>query len=313
VVLYVLRRLVIGVVLAVLVTFITFLLLSGSFRDMVSTLLGPDATPESVTGRMHDLGYDRPLIVQYGDWLLHAVRGDLGTSLFTNQAVFPAVTSHMVVTMSIVFPGLVIALILSVVLGVWAATRSGAPDRIAQGISLVGHVVPALLTAIVLVVVFAVELKIFPATGYVSFGDSPVGWLRSTTLPVVVLVIAGMAAITAQVRGSMIDELGKDYVRTLRTAGLPTRSIVLKHALRNAGSPALTVTSLQFIQLFSYSVIIENVFALPGFGSFAFTSSQNIDVPVIMGVTIVSVVLVTVVNLIADIANGYLNPKARLH
>ena len=168
-VLYVLRRLVIGVVLAVLVTFITFLLLSGSFRDMVSTLLGPDATPESVTGRMHDLGYDRPLLVQYGDWLLHALRGDLGTSLFTNQAVFPAVTSHMVVTMSIVFPGLLIALVLSVVLGVWAATRSGAPDRIAQGISLVGHVVPALLTAIVLVVVFAVELKIFPATGYVPF------------------------------------------------------------------------------------------------------------------------------------------------
>lgn len=311
--LYVVRRLVTAVVLAILVTFITFLLLSGSFRDMVSTLLGPDATPASVTGRMHDLGYDRPLVVQYVDWLGHVVRGDLGTSLFTNQAVAPAVLSHMVVTMSIVLPGLIIALILSVVLGVWAASRSGAPDRIAQGISLVGHVIPALLTAIVLVVVFAVELKIFPATGYVAFGDSPVGWLRSTTLPVAVLVIAGMAAITAQVRGSMIDELGKDYVRTLRTAGVPTWSIVLKHALRNAGSPALTVTSLQFIQLFSYSVIIENVFALPGFGSFAFTSAQNIDVPVIMGVTIVSVALVTAVNLIADITNGYLNPKARLH
>jgi peptide/nickel transport system permease protein len=311
--LYVLRRLVTGVVLAVLVTFITFLLLSGSFRNMVSTLLGPDATPDAVTGRLHDLGYDRPLVVQYLDWLGHAVRGDLGTSLFTSQAVAPAVWTHMVVTMAIVLPGLLIALILSVVLGVWAASRSGAPDRVAQGISLVGHVVPALLTAIVLVVVFAVELKIFPATGYVQFGDSPVGWIRSTTLPVAVLVIAGMASITAQVRGSMIDELGKDYVRTLRTAGLSTRSIVLKHALRNAGSPALTVTSLQFIQLFSYSVIIENVFALPGFGSFAFTSAQNIDVPVIMGVTIVSVALVTAVNLIADIANGYLNPKARLH
>jgi peptide/nickel transport system permease protein len=313
VLLYALRRLVIGVVLAVLVTFITYLLLSASFRDMVSTLLGPDATPASVTGRLHDLGYDRPLVVQYGDWLAHAARGDLGTSLFTSQAVAPAVQSHMVVTMSIVLPGLVIALILSVILGVWAASRSGAPDRIAQGISLVGHVVPALLTAIVLVVVFAVELKIFPATGYVQFGDSPVGWLRSTTLPVVVLVVAGMAAITAQVRGSMIDELGKDYVRTLRTAGLPSWSIVLKHALRNAGSPAQTVTSLEFIQLFSHSVIIENVFALPGFGSFAFTSAQSIDVPVIMGVTIVSVVLVTVVNLIADIVNGYVNPKARLH
>jgi peptide/nickel transport system permease protein len=223
------------------------------------------------------------------------------------------VLSHIVVTMSIVFPALLIAVIVSVVLGVWAASRSGAADRVAQGISLVGHVVPALLTAIVLVVVFAVELKMFPATGYVQFADNPYGWLRSITLPVVALVIAGMASMTAQIRGSMIEELGKDYVRTLRTAGVPTRSIVLKHALRNAASPALTVMSLEFIQLFSYSVIIENVFALPGFGSFAFSSAQTIDVPVIMGVTLVSVILVVVVNLLADIANGYLNPKARTH
>jgi peptide/nickel transport system permease protein len=153
----------------------------------------------------------------------------------------------------------------------------------------------------------------FPATGYVQFADNPYGWLRSITLPVVALVIAGMASMTAQIRGSMIEELGKDYVRTLRTAGVPTRSIVLKHALRNAASPALTVMSLEFIQLFSYSVIIENVFALPGFGSFAFSSAQTIDVPVIMGVTLVSVILVVVVNLLADIANGYLNPKARTH
>lgn len=310
---YALRRLLTGVVLAVLVTFITFLLLSTSFHDMISTLLGPDVTPDAVARREHELGYDRPVLVQYGEWLVHAVRGDLGTSLFTTLPVGPSVLSHIVVTMSIVFPALLIAVIVSVVLGVWAASRSGAADRVAQGISLVGHVVPALLTAIVLVVVFAVELKMFPATGYVQFADNPYGWLRSITLPVVALVIAGMASMTAQIRGSMIEELGKDYVRTLRTAGVPTRSIVLKHALRNAASPALTVMSLEFIQLFSYSVIIENVFALPGFGSFAFSSAQTVDVPVIMGVTLVSVILVVVVNLLADIANGYLNPKARTH
>jgi peptide/nickel transport system permease protein len=310
---YVLRRLVTGVVLAVLVTFITFLLLSTSFHDMISSLMGPDATAADIARRTHALGYDRPVLVQYGDWFSHAVRGDLGTSLFTTLPVAPTVLSHMVVTMSIVLPALIIAVILSVVLGVWAASRSGAADRIAQGISLVGHVVPALLTAIVLVVVFAVEIHLFPATGYTQFGDSPVGWMRSITLPVIVLIIAGMASITSQVRGSMIEELGKDYVRTLRTAGVPSRSIVLKHALRNAGSPALTVVSLEFIQLFSHSVVIENVFALPGFGSFSFTSAQTDDVPVIMGVTVVSVVLVVLVNLIADIANGYLNPKARIH
>ncbi|MDF2993332.1 MAG: transporter permease, partial [Microbacterium sp.] len=142
--------------------------------------------------------------------------------------------------------------------------------------------------------------------------EDPAGWARSITIPVIVLVIGGAANMTAQVRGRMIDELRKDYVRTLRTRGISSNAIIVKHALRNAGSPALTVMSLEFIQMFGAALIIENVFALPGYGSFAFNASLQGDIPVILGITAFGVLLVIVVNLITDLANGWLNPKARV-
>jgi peptide/nickel transport system permease protein len=158
-----------------------------------------------------------------------------------------------------------------------------------------------------------VKAKLLPATGFTTLGTDPAGWVRSITIPVVVLVIGGVANMAAQVRGRMIDELRRDYVRTLRTRGVSTTSIVVRHALRNAGGPALTVLSLEFIQMFGSALIIENVFALPGYGSYAFNASLQGDIPVIMGITVFGVLLVTVVNLGTDLANGWLNPKARLH
>jgi peptide/nickel transport system permease protein len=311
-VLYVVRRIVAGIVLAILVTFITFFLLSFSFEGAVRTVLGPSATPEAVNGVMRTYGFDRPVIVQYVDWLGAAVHGDFGTSIFTSQPVGPSVFAHLAVTLSLIVPALIISVVVSVVLGVWSASRGGVGDRIAQGVSLIGHIVPPLLLAIVLVVVFAITLKWLPATGFTAITADPAAWARSVTIPVIVLVTAGIASMTAQIRGSMIDELHKDYVRTLRTRGLSTRSIVLKHALRNAASPALTVLSLEFLGMLGGALIIENVFALPGFGSYSFNATLQGDIPVIMGVTFFSVLMVVVVNLLADLANGWLNPKARV-
>ena len=312
-ILYALRRLVAGLVLAVLVTFITFLLLSTSFESVVRSILGLAATPESIASLTHSLGYDRPVLVQYFEWLGGLFTGDFGTSLFTSQPVAVAVTARLTVTLSLVATALTITVIISVLLGVAAATRGGAIDRISQGISLLGYIVPGLLLAIVLVVVFAVNLRILPATGFVPFAENPAKWAASITIPVIVLVIGGIASMTAQIRGSMIDELRKDYVRTLRTRGIPTNAIVLRHALRNASGPALTVLSLEFISMFGGSLIIENVFALPGFGSYSFNAALQGDIPVIMGITVFSVMLVVTVNLATDIANGWLNPKVRMN
>lgn len=312
-ILYIIRRLAAGLALAVIITLVVFLLISTSFEDVARTILGASATPETVAALMEANGWDRPIIVQYAEWLWNAIQGDFGNSVYTSLPVLPAVVQRLGVTLSMVVPALILTAVLSVLLGVWAAARGGVVDRIAQGISLVGYVLPGLLLAIGLVVLLSVQLKWLPATGYVPFGDDPLGWMRSLTIPVIVLVIAGVANMSAQVRGRMIDELRRDYVRTLRTRGISSRSIVLKHALRNAGSPALTVMSLEFIQMLGAALIIENVFALPGYGSYAFNASLQGDIPVILGISAFGVVLVTVVNLVTDIANGWLNPKARVN
>lgn len=310
---YILRRLGAGLVLAILVTFITFLLLSTSFEDVARTILGPSATPEVTEALIAERGWDRPVFVQYVDWLVNAARGNFGVSVYTSLPVGPTVLQRLAVTLSVIIPALILTVILSTILGVWSASRGGAVDRLAQGISLVGYIVPGLLLAIGLVVIFAVQLKWLPATGYTPPAEDPAAWARSITIPVIVLVIGGVANMAAQVRGRMIDELRRDYVRTLRTRGTSTTSIVLRHALRNAASPALTVMSLEFIGMFGGALIIENVFALPGYGSFAFNASLQGDIPVIMGITAFGVLLVTVVNLLTDLANGWLNPKARVH
>ncbi|UGQ13446.1 ABC transporter permease [Yinghuangia sp. ASG 101] len=310
---YVLRRLGGALLLTVLVTLITFLLLSTSFDSVAASRLGNSATPEAVTAMKEQLGFDRPVLVQYFDWLSHVVRGDLGVSLFTSEPVDQAVSSRLSVTLSVITAALLCTAVASVALGVLAAWRGGVIDRVAQGASLVGFLIPSLLIAIVLVYVLAIKTSILPATGYTPLADDPGQWLKSITIPVIALSLHGMASLTSQIRGRMIDELRKDYVRTLRTRGIRTRSIVLRHALRNAAGPALTVLSMEFIAMFGGALIIEKVFALPGFGSYAFDSSLQGDIPVIMGVTLFAVLLVVGVNLIVDLLNGWLNPKARIH
>lgn len=310
---YILRRLAIGVILAVLVTFITYWLLSFSFDGVAANILGPAATADAVEALKQDMGLDRPFIVQYFDWLGGVIRGDFGVSFFTSESVVTAVVSRLGVTLSIVLTALILSVVIAVTLGVLAASRAGAIDRVTQSASLLGHLLPNLLIAIVLVVVLAINLRLLPATGFTPFSESPSGWAASITIPVIVLVINGIANIVAQVRGTMIGELQKDYVRTLRTRGVPTWSIVYRHALRNAAAPALVVVSLEFISMFGGALIIEQVFALPGFGSFAFNSSLQGDIPVIMGITVFSVMLVVGVNLVTDLINGWLNPKARIH
>ncbi|RBM21860.1 ABC transporter permease [Prauserella sp. PE36] len=310
---YILRRVVTGAVLGILVTFLTFWLLSFSFDGVVANVLGPAASPSAVAALKSELGLDRPLVVQYLEWLGGVFRGDFGVSFFTSEPVSDAVVTRLGVTLSIVLVALVLSVVVSVILGVLAASRAGAIDRISQGVSLLGLLLPNLLIAIVLVVVLAINLRLLPATGFTPFGEDPLRWAASITIPVIVLVINGVSNMSAQIRGTMIGELRKDYVRTLRTRGVSTWSIVYKHALRNAASPALVVLSLEFIGMLGGALIIENVFALPGFGSFAFNSSIQGDIPVIMGITVFSVMLVVGVNLLTDLINGWLNPKARIY
>ncbi|MFE2940882.1 ABC transporter permease [Streptomyces sp. NPDC059255] len=306
------RRLAAGAVLVVVVATATFLMLSLTGTDVVRNVLGETASRSAVAAKTHELGLDQPLAERYGHWIGQAVRGDLGSSWFTGDPVNQSLTDTLPVTLSVVLAGLLVAMVLSVALGTAAALRGGWVDRGVQFAAVLGTAVPSFLIALVLAVTLAVRLGWLPATGYVDLGTSGTGWLRSIVLPAVSLAVGATAATALQVRGALIDVLRADFVRTLRSRGLPTRSIVYKHALRNAAPPALTVLALQFIGLISGAVVVEKVFGLPGIGTLANSAAVRGDAPVLLGTVVVAVVIVVAVNLLLDIAYGWLNPKVRV-
>ena len=308
---YILRRLGAGLILIFVVTGITFFMTYGANLPIARNILGPSASAEQVAALNAKLGLDQPIFEQYFNWLAGVFRGDLGTSYFTNEPITQALASRLPVTLSVVILASVIVIALSLVLGVAAAARGGAVDGVLQGVSIVAFVFPGLVLAIVLVYVFAIVLGWVPAVGFVPFTDSASGWFASVILPAIVLAIAGIASLASQIRGAMVDQLSRDYVRTLRTRGVSERSILLKHALRNAAAPGLTVFSLEFIGMFGGALFIEKIFALPGFGTYAFNSAMQGDLPAMLGVTLVGVGLVVIVNLLVDLLNGWLNPKVR--
>lgn len=309
---FITRRILSGVVLVVAISVIAFLLLYAGGGDIARRLLGEDASAQTVAQKSHELGLDRPLFVQFGSWVSGVLHGDFGASWFTSQPVSDAIVSRLAVTLSLVFGATILIAIISVILGVLAATRGGWIDGVVQVISVIGTAIPAFLIALGLVVVFAINLHWFAPTGYVQFADSPQGWISSITLPVIALSLGGIAGVTQQIRGSMLDSLRQDYVRTLKSRGLSTRSVVLKHVLRNAAGPALAVLGVHFVGLLGGAVIIEQIFAIPGVGQVAVTATSQGDIPLVMGLVIATAILVVLLNLVVDLAQGWLNPKVRL-
>ncbi|WAH97336.1 ABC transporter permease [Arthrobacter sp. MMS18-M83] len=306
------RRLLTGVALLAAITTFGFTLLYFGGGDIARKILGENADQQTVALKAQQLGLDRPVLVQYGDWISHAVRGDLGASWFSGQPVLDAIGSRLSVTLSLVTGAIILIAVISVVLGVLAATRRGWVDRIAQLLAIVGHAIPGFLFAVGLVLVFALTLGWFDPTGYVPFLDSPTGWAKTVTLPVIALALGGIASVTQQVRGSVIDALRNDYVRTLRSRGIPARRVVLKHVLRNAAGPALAVLAVYFVGLLGGAVIVEQVFAIPGLGQVAVQATTQGDIPLVMGLLVATGILVIIFNLLVDLAQGWLNPKVRL-
>lgn len=309
---FMIRRLGHGVVLILIVTAITFFLTYGAGIPVATNILGKNATPEAIAKLEAQLGLDLPMGQQYLNWLINAVQGDLGRSYFSNEPVVDAMATRLPVTLSIVFVAAALMLILSTILGVASAARPGILDSILQFISIITFIFPTLILGLGMVFLFAVSLKWVPAVGYTDLSDSPTRWFAGVILPAIVLAIGGIAALAAQIRGSMIDELEKDYIRTLRSRGVPERSLLLKHALRNAASPAFTTFSLQFIGMFGAALFAEKIFALPGYGTYGYQATVTGDLPALLGASLFGILIVVVVNLLVDLANGWLNPKARL-
>lgn len=309
---FLIRRITAGIVLIFVIATITFGMMSMTGQDPARNIAGQTATAEQVAKKSAELGLDQPLATRYFDWLSNAVQGDLGRSWFSKEPVLDAIANELPVTLSIVIVGLLISAILSMVLGVAAAVRRGWLDQVVQGLGIIGFAVPSFLVALLLALVVAVNLGWLPATGFVPFAEDPGKWIDSVTLPSIALAVGALAATAQQVRGSMIDVMRMDYVRTLRSRGVSERSLLFKHALRNAAPPALTVLSLQFIGLVGGAVVVEKVFGLSGIGSEANSSASVGDLPMVMGVVVVMVIIVVVVNIIMDVAYGWLNPKVRV-
>jgi peptide/nickel transport system permease protein len=293
------------------VTFVTFCLMYSNGPGIAQTTLGLGATPEAIQAQLVKLGLDRPLLVQYGDWLTSAVTGDLGRSFYTSESVTAALANRVPVTLAVVVLTLLLTAVLSVLLGVVAAVRGGPTDRLVQVVSVLGAAIPSFIVAIVLVFTFAINWRVLPATGYVSPDQSVSGWLASVTLPVIALLIGAVAGAAAQFRSAVLDTAGKDYVRTLRARGIPERAVVWRHVLRNSAGPGMIALSLTVIALMGGTVFIEQVFALPGLGQLSVSSALISDVPMVMGTVLVFVLVVLIVNFFADLATYLLNPKAR--
>lgn len=305
------NRILLSIPLLLIVSVIVFVLQSFIPGDVAQQIAGLNATPEQVAQIREQLGLNLPVWQQYGHWLAQLLHGSLGDSLLNGQPVIDALNQRLPVTLSLVLGATVVATVIGVALGVASSRGEGFTARLVDVLSIVGLAVPGFWLALMMISLFSVQLGWFPATGYVAFADSPGDWAKSLVLPVIALALTGITAIAKQTRESMMDVLGSDFVRNLRANGMRPSSIVYKHALRSSAVRITTITGLLFIGSLGGSVVIEQVFGLPGLGSLAVTSTSAKDIPVIQGIAIYFTVLVVIVNLVTDIAYGWINPKVR--
>jgi peptide/nickel transport system permease protein len=300
-----------SLLLLIVVPAITFFVQGIAPTNVARGVLGMDATDAMVADFNHRLGLDQPLVVRYFHWLGNLLSGDLGSSYTNGQAVQQILAPRLGVSLSLIFGALIVFTVVGILLGVLSATRGRIVGRVLDVISTVGIAVPNFWLAVILVAILAVELPLFPATGYVFFSDSPPMYFLSLVLPVVALAFAGITAVAKQTRDQMMLAIRSPWARTLRANGASEFSIVYKHALRNAAAPVTTVIGTIFVGSLSGSVVVENIFVLPGLGSQSLASALTADLPVVQGIAVYFTIIVVLVNVVIDIAITVLNPKVR--
>jgi len=308
---FVLKRITWAVLTLLVASWIAFVLvhLSGSTPGGVA--LGQSATPEQVYAYNTEIGWFDPWIVQYARWVGEVLQGNFGVSLIDGRAIGPDIAKRLPVTAALALGGTLLSAAIGLVLGVVAAVRGGAVDR---GITVLTGIMlslPAFWIGVLLVYVFAVQLRLLPATGFVPFDVSPERWFRSLVLPVLTIAITSAGFIARQTRASMAESLAQEHIRTLRAVGTPTWRIVYVHALRGASLPILASVAIQFIVLFGGSVMIELLFALPGIGQAMQAAVGAADLPFVQALVLVATLVVVVVNLLLETLNRTLDPKLR--
>jgi peptide/nickel transport system permease protein len=307
-----LRRFILLIPLLLIVSVVVFGLMLIVPGDPVSVILGDRATPEQIATARDQLGLDDPIPERYGRWLWNAVRGDLGTSLFNSYPVSQAIVDRLPVTLSLVGASLLLAVATGIPAGVIAGSRPGSLlDRSLTIGTSVGVAMPNFWLGLVLVLVFGLKLGWFPATGYVPISHGFFDWVEHITLPAITLAASSAAELVRQTRAAMIDVLEQDYIRTARSKGLSEFRVLVRHALRNAMVPVITVAGLAVSRIFALSIIVEQIFGMQGVGSLAVRAVFDRDLPMIQGVVLAATAVVLVTNLVVDLSYGYFNPSMR--
>jgi peptide/nickel transport system permease protein len=311
---YILQRILQMIPVMLLASVISFSIIFLLPGDPALLILGDQlaSNREVYEAKRHELGLDRPVPIQYLDWLGKTVRGDLGLSTRDRQPVTQGIMERVPVTLELTILGMLLALIIALPTGIISALRPGSKADIFGSLAAFGGIaVPHFWLGILLIYTFAVLLRVLPPSGYVPFAEDPVQNLTRMIMPSVTLGLGLAAVLMRQVRSSLLEVLHQDYMTTARAKGLGGRAVVLRHALKNGLIPVVTVIGLQIGILFGGAVISESIFSIPGIGRWAVDSITTRDFPVVQAVSLVMAVGVLLANLIADVAYAYIDPRIR--
>jgi peptide/nickel transport system permease protein len=311
---YIARRLLALIPLLFIVSFIVFSLEFLVPGDPARNILGLNARQSTVDAMQHKLYLDRGFFAQYWHWLSGILHGDMGNSWYRQtEHVRTEIAHRFPVTFSMALGALVVTIVIGLPLGLIAGTKpQSARDRSVTVTSAAAIAAPDFWLGMMLIIIFAINLKVLPSGRYVSFTTSPKLWYQHLVLVWLAMGIPGAASFSRQLRGSLIDAMEQDYVRTARAKGLSERRVVLKHAMKNASLAPVTVLGLQFAYTLGGTIVLENIFNLNGLGAYLYSGIQAKDMPVIQGVVLVIAFTFVVINLFVDVLYAYLNPKVRL-
>lgn len=309
---FVLKRILAAVPVLLIVTVLSFSMIHLIPGDAAVVAAGENASADQVAATRTQLGLDRNIVVQYVSWVGSLATGDFGTSLLSSHRNIDAILEALPVTLSLAFVALSWSLVVGVVAGVLAGLRRGTwIDRTLTGLTTLGISMPSFWLGMILVTLFSLQFRLFPATGYSPLGDGVVSWFSHLALPAFALGTVTAAEIARQARAGVVDVLERDYIRTATAKGLPRWKVVMKHTTKNAAVPVVTVFGLQTAALIGGAVIVEQVFGMPGLGSVALKAILERDFPVIQAFVVVITLFVLIVNLLVDVSYAYFNPKAR--
>ncbi len=309
---FALQRLAASVPVLLLVTLIAFSVMQLVPGDPAAAIAGAGATNQEIEAIRQQLGLDRPFLEQLVAWYGGLVQGDLGRSILLNRPVWQAITERLPITLPLALFALVLTILIGVPAGVIAALRANSwVDQAVTGLALLGVSVPSFWLALMLIVLFGVRLEWLPTGGFVPFGEDPAAWARSMVLPSVSLALLQIGLLARITRGTMLEVLRQDFVRTAWAKGLPGWMVIGKHALKNVMVPVVTVIGISFGLLLSGSIVIETVYGMPGLGRLMANAIFGRDYPVIQGGLLLTGVVLVLLNLVVDLLYALIDPRVR--